>query len=420
MDITILIAGIGVIGAIVGIVAGIVQIIEHLENRSKKNVKREGLSKIEREESVATQVGTLPSLQLPQYPVLDQFEKDGSYTEAQKWISQKWASLKSWELLARFLRFADLLGEAGDGLKDYVRFRETLSGQPSPEIEHAIRFYVARLRGQMGWIADALNLHRENTPSSKNADIFQIYSSFEIGQLQFRVENFKSSRAEFEQLWNRLEYTSKEVPPVLLKTDVLKFLGTLEMIHIVHDFPFSPSLSMDWQPGDSLHCMEYARKAYEYSEQASYKDGMAWALAVEALGREGSGEFQSAIDAYKKSKSILESGTGRRTSIIFVLTYQAGFHRRREEFDIAKNLIDEAFTFIPSTAPDPYHAHLLEHLALLAETQGKRESACENFTKAMEYYSKDIALQTRIEWPKVQRLRKTCEAWNIEFDRFFH
>ena len=412
---------IGGFAVIIGIVAGIVQVLDYLEKRRIKRADKEQPSEVEKEKRkpVPLSHDLTPSRQLSWYATLDELEAAGRYEEAIQWITQEWSSLKSWELLVQLLHFTDLLGEAGRGLSEYVQLRETLPGNPLPEMEHAERYYVARLRGQRGWIIDALSLHRQNVPFTGPSDVFQIKSSFEIGQLLFRVEDFRPSRTEFEQLWKRLESMSDQDWLAPLASDVLKFLGIFEMLHVIHDFPFSLALSDAWQVGDPAKSFEFARRAYQYAEQAGYHDGITWAHAVRAFGLEGMGKFEHAIEAYQKSETVLRGGYGRRTSIIYVLAYHAGFYRRRGELGIAEELLKEALTSIPPTAGGAHHACILENFALLAEAQGERDTACEYLAEAMQLYSEDVALQTRIEWPKVRRLQRTCDAWGLEFSQFF-
>lgn len=418
MDVGALIAGFAVI---IGIIAGIVQVIGYLETRSKNhpdNDKEKWLGfKIRKRETAKIDNVILP--ESPRHAILDQFESNGNYAGALQWISQRWKSLKSWYLLVQYLHFAVLLGEAGEGLKEYIRFRETLTGQPPQETDHAIRYYVARLRGQQRWVVDALNLHRQNVSLEETRDIYQWKSSFEIAQLSYRIEDFKLSKTEFQRLWKQLEKLPKEGWSASILPRVLNYLGTFEMLHVVYDFPFSQVQSGDWQIGNATKCLEFADKAYQYATQSNNFDVVAWSFVVRAFGLEGLAEFEKANEEYEKSKELLQHGAGQRTSFLYILTYHAGFYRRRMEFDQANKLLHDAMAKLPLTANQWYKALIYDHFALLAEQKGDHHTACEYFSKAMRLYSEDLALQTRVDWPLMQRLRQTCNTTGFDFDQFF-
>lgn len=355
-----------------------------------------------------------PSLMDP----IRSFRSVGRYREAFDWALDCANSVQTWELLVHLLALADLLGEPNRGLHARSILRDSLTDAVPPRLRKLERYFVARLMGQQGHIAHALNLHRENMQESLDIDIM-IRGRFEIGRLLFQVEAFEQAQDELHALWKVLQelgfghYSDAAA-------DVLQFLGTFQMIHLVHDLPFAAYPLSSRETNGPSRCLEYAEMATDFAAQRAYIYGTAWALVVRALAFEGLGEFAKADSCYKDAEVILEQGTTARTALIYVLVYHGSFSRRRRDFEAAEGFLTRADRVIPWAEGGSQHqAHVLEHWSLYWKARGEDARARDAFTRAMECYALDLAFPNYFDWPKVTRLRKTSEFWGLDFDLFF-
>lgn len=353
------------------------------------------------------------STSVRRYPVLDELEATQQYAAACKWIQDEWHRVKSWDLLLRFLRLMDLLGHAASGLAQHMELRSALDADPPRGVEWAERYYIARLRGQNGWITDSLNLHAQNVEFAPLDDKYRLKSRFEIAQLRFRVESFNESRQAFGLLRNELAAVAPTLEVERLKADAAKFLGTFEMLHLIHDPPYSDL--RDWPAGSAEACVSLANAAREFASAARYDDAIGWSYVVEAFGNEGMERWSETKRAYQDAKAHFRIGPGHRTSLIYAMLYEAGFERRREEFNRAYALLDAAERSIDTEHGPAMRAQILEQLAFLAYHTGRQAEARDQIGAAMRLYlTHDPAFQARLEWPKVLRLRRTCEEWGAD------
>lgn len=346
-----------------------------------------------------------------------EFESNGEYEKGFLWAIESWPSLKSWKLYVQMLHLSDLAGKPELGLSKYAELREDLDDSRSnAELQHAVKYYLGRLLGQQGLFKHALDEHAKNLSEEGLGDFYQLRSRFEIAQLQYRIEDFKKSWETLWFLWPMLEGVRGQD---LLAGDVLRFLGTLEAIHVIHDLPFSPGLSMRWQAGKPEKCIEYAKAAYVHAEHADSQDRKAWALTVSAFGLEGLGRYPEAEEKYIESLQLVEAGPSRPSSMFHLLNYYAGFHRRRGDFDKTIELLDRTLGLLPAKGRLKERARVHEEHALVLSTRGERSLAKDHIVEALKLYAKEPAFQTWVDWPIVRRLRATCDDFRLNFDKFF-
>lgn len=365
------------------------------------------------------------------YRVLDELEKFGHYDSALQKIYEVWPTRKSWELLVRLGKYFDLLGKAKESFKVYRKYKnELVDVTVPPKIELQERFYRARLWGQLGYVDDAISLHKKNEPQQNelqneeritNIDIFQVKSAMEIGHLLFRIEDFMESQKRFEQVLSYLpKQLSKESDRAYLElaTDVYKFLATLKILRIIYDWP-ETTKAWTWPANNPEECLFYANKASEYAEWSSYVDGMVWVYTVKAFVSECLGNHKEAKKLYKVSQEIYKGGKARHNTGIYIFLYYSGFLRRQKLWNEAKIALKEAWRLISLQSGRFHRACYYQHAAYLAYKKRPRDKqrATNYFKKSMKIYTEDILFLSR-DWPIVTRLSHTCSFYGVDVDQF--
>jgi tetratricopeptide (TPR) repeat protein len=308
-----------------------------------------------------------------------------------------------------------MLGNPQRALSMYADLKKTLLEDCSkPEIQNAILYYTGRLLLQQGLISSALQRHKENLPPKGLGDFYQLRSRFEIAQILFFIEDFKQSWEMFQNLWQLLKDVKGQD---VFASEVLKFLGTFEAIHVIYDLPCSPVLSSQWRPGDPFKCIKYADSCCQYAEKANYDDSKAWALAVKAFGLECLGRYSEANSSYKASLKMCEYRTSRRSSYLHVSVYFAGFLRRRKQFKKAEELLYNELSKLTKNSRARDCGRIFEELYLIQNLQGRIKKSQELLKKAVKYYVQEPEFHPWSDWPIVQRLRNVCGTQNMQYEK---
>lgn len=303
---------------------------------------------------------------------MQKFEDKGKFRAATEWILQHWEQVPSWELAVEYLRFSDLAGEPS-GWQTYItHLRPKLHGKPAPMSQHAIDYYYGRLLGQSGYWASALRSHSSNRPSAPHTDHYQIRSWFEEGQLKFRTEDFEEAKAVFEEVYHLLLGRENHVRALV---DVLKFLGTMEVLDTIYDAPASERVWIKGQHSNPDLALLFADMALRMATTANYEDGRAWALCVSAFGQEAKHDAIAAREYYRLATDIVEAGTCRSATRLHILLYEAAFLRRDDHPHGAAQLLQKAAAAILGTQRGPDLLRIAEQKLLLAWSVGDPEEA---------------------------------------------
>lgn len=348
---------------------------------------------------------------------VERYRSQGEYAAAREWLVNHWQTVKCWPNLVEFLRFVELTGDSHRGLEEHRNLRDQIPGSPPEDLRAAEVYYLARIRGQAGFINDALGMHRENRDQTPPGNLYQLRSWFEIGQLQFRIEQFEESRATFDGLSKQLEKVTG-VPPKLI-VDILKFRATFEMLHVIFDVPHHNIPLEDWQAGSWRRCRKLSEKAIAKANGCNYGDGQAWGYVVLSFAWEGAGEPGKADEALRRAVSCQSDADVKRNSMIYTQLYRAGFERRRGNRDSAIKALERAENLLIDGNVHHYGSAICEQRGLVARQRHLQDRARRFFRKALEYYAYDPALRYRFEWPKVRRLNALADEYSWEFREFF-
>lgn len=362
---------------------------------------------------------------------LDALEKQGKYKEGITKIWNHWNDIHGWSAAIRVLRFTDYLGDPEFFRQQYDKVQENTREEASKTSEesHAVRYYLGRFYGQGGQMQNAIAKHGENVPREGQGlgDYYQIHSRFEIGNIYFRVEDYDRARGEFEMLKDLLEDPLVDPPHgedsdyLELTADVYKFLATIEVLHLVCDYPHSPWTSIARKQGDAEKCLQFAKSAQEKASTAKYADGEAWAHTVAAFGLEASNRFDEAQTEYETATAICTGGGCRESTLLYICIYLADFRRRREDFPGSACSLECAESHLPKPIKVRYlnvAPRLWEARSLLAHCEGKTDEEHKYFQKALREYGKDPVFSTHDDWPLVKRLWQVSTDMGIDFCTF--
>jgi tetratricopeptide (TPR) repeat protein len=336
-------------------------------------------------------------------------EAKGDYDAAVRWIEERWHALASWELFIERLHFADLLG-LPVGEEEQARLLEKVQHLPTTDlVQHGLDFYSARLSGHEGASRRAVNLYAASVPRRGLGDHYQLRSRYELAQSSFRLEDFERARREFRQL---LVLIDPRRADRAFQASLLNFLGTLEVIHVIHDLPFSAAAAPGWERGSAEECLRLAEEQRRLARDAELADAVAWSFAVEAFGREASGEPDEAAAAY--SSALEGHGQGwRSTTPSHILIYRAGFERRRGNLGAAAECLDKASAMIaPGTRPKD-QARVLEERALLLFMTGEAAAAKDLVRQAARLYFQEKDSAVWIGCPLLKRVRRCLSEYGI-------
>lgn len=304
--------------------------------------------------------------------VMQEFERKGEFRAAIEWILQHWEQIPSWELAVEYLRFSDLAGNPSGWQTYATHLRPTLHGKPAPIAQHAIDYYYGRLLGQLGHWASAFRSHSSNRPSAPHTDHYQVRSWFEEGQLRFRTEDFEEAKAVFEEVYHLLLGQGGHVRALV---DVLKFLGTMEVLDTIYDAPASERVWIKGQHSNPELALLFADRALRMATAANYEDGRAWALCVSAFGQEAKRDAVAARECYRLATDVVQAGACRSGTSLYILLYEAAFLRRDGDHLGAAQLLHKAAAAILGTERGPDLLHLAEQHLLLAWAVGDPEAA---------------------------------------------
>jgi tetratricopeptide (TPR) repeat protein len=310
---------------------------------------------------VAWEADTRPAISWTS--VIEQFERRGEFESALEWIRRHWHAWGSWELAVEYLRFSDLAGDP-TGWRTYLDdFRPSLRDEPALVTQHALDYFYGRLLGQSGQWGAAFGRHAANRPRSPGADRYQVLSWFEEGQLRFRTEDFERAEAVFGDVYCLLMNQPAHARALV---DVLKFLGTLQVLDTIYDAPASEGLWIRGQHSNPDLALTFSEAALREAIDAKYPDGQAWALCVVAFAHEAKGDVASGEDYYKRALEVVRTSTCRSATKLHILLYQAAFLRRRNLFSAATDTLAQAALALPPTGRAPDRLRLAEQNMLLA------------------------------------------------------
>lgn len=291
-----------------------------------------------------------------------EFERQGDFVSAKAWIRQHWQEHGSWELAAEYLRFADLAGDPV-GWDTYLsELIPSLTGQPSLVTQHAIDYSYGRLLGQSGHLASAFTRHAQNRPSPPHADQYQVRSWFEEGQLRFRTEDFERAKPIFEDVYQILMAGRSHA---MASVDVLKFLGTMEVLDTIYDAPAPDGFWVKGRHSNPVLARAYADKALQLATEANYMDGCAWAFCVTAFAAEAKGDANAANESYRQALQVVEKGACRSATGFHIRLYLVGFLRRNGQHAEASEAVSQAST-VHEVVRNPDRLRLAEQHLLLA------------------------------------------------------
>ncbi len=346
-----------------------------------------------------------------------QLEVQGQWLAAQRLLVSKWRMVKSWPNLVHFLRLNELAGGSERGLEQHSELRDAMSGKPPAPIAAAERYYLGRIRGQVGLALEALHLHSQNVGMAGEDNIYTIKSGFEVGQLQFRCEDFAAAKTTLFKLWGAVE-ASSDLPRSLL-VDVLKFLATFETLHVIFDVPHAGVCLGDWESGTSQRSLELANQAIEQAHEAAYVDGHGWGLVVRSFGWEASGRPEEAERDLEEAARVLGVTGANPHSLVYSHLYRAGLELRRNELEAAEASLRRAELAIPEWNRTPYEADVLQRRSMLEFAAGRQAEGRRDLRHALELFARDRALRHRFEWPKVKRMKAISREYGWDFTEFF-
>lgn len=324
----------------------------------------------------------------------------------------------SWELVLELLQVGEILGRPTEALRHAAAAEDALDGQPiSTEVERAIWFYRGRNLYQIGLFQYAMDFYRRNIPNGEVGlgDHYQRLSRKGIAYLLFRVEDFRQSETEIAWLYEELSTVLG--PDLDFVADVLQYRGTLNMISLVHDLPFTSASGMPLDVNAAIH---FGTEALSISDAAENKEGTSWGHMVLAFAAEGMKDDRRAEREYVAALRCLSDPKVRASSKVQMLVYHAGFERRRGNYSIAENSLDEAARWVPADPSLLLRPRLLEQQAELQRTRKADDRAGRDYLdEAMHLYAREPGLILFSDWPIVPRLRRTCRWTGLDFGSYF-
>jgi DNA-binding CsgD family transcriptional regulator len=325
---------------------------------------------------------------------------------------------QSWELVLDVLKIGEILGRPTDALRYAAAAEDALDGQPmSADVEKAMWFYRARILKDFGLYRYAMDFYRRNIPDGEFGlgSHYQRLSRQGIAHLYFRVEDYGQAEIEVSRLYDALSTVLD--PDLRFVADVLQYCGTLAMIALVADLPFSDAKST---PTDVSAADHFGAEALSISEAAGNQEGVSWGHAVLAFAAEGRGESRRAEQEHRAALQCLDDPKVRSSSKVQILLYHAGFERRREYYTEAEDLLAEAAKLVPADPSLQLRARLLEQQAELERRRtGDYRAGVDYFDEAMRLYAHEPGLILFSDWPIVRRLRRTCQSTGISFGSYF-
>lgn len=324
----------------------------------------------------------------------------------------------SWELVLDLLKVGEILGRPTEALRHAAAAEDALDGQPmSAGVERAIWFYRGRILYHLGLFRYALDCFRRNIGEGEMrlGDPYERLSRQAIARLLFRVESYQRSEIELSRLSDELSTVLD--PDLSYVADVLQYLGTICMIGVVHDLPFSPAAAM---PLDINGAHHYGAEALSISDAVGNREGMSWGHTVLAFAAEGRGDPTRAAYEYTAALRCLDDRKVRSSTKVQMLLYQAGFERRRGNFPAAEDALAIASAVVPTDPSIMLRVRLLEQQAeLLRQRTGDDRAGRDYLDTAMRIYAHEPGLILFSDWPIVLRLRRTCRLVGLNFGSYF-
>ena len=345
------------------------------------------------------------------------YEQQGRYDVAIKYLIDNWNTIKSWESLVNYFRLLEITGGDHAGLERAAAMEEALFGKCPEHLRIQRLYFLGRLRGQLGFKMDALNSHDKNAQHSGSGNLYALKSQFEVGQILFRIEDFVGSQATLKALGDQLD--PNNVTHSSLRVDVLKFLATFEMTHVIFDVLEHETCLQGWTAGNYRRCLDLAKQTISLADQNNYIDGSGWGHVVYAFAEEGQRHSEGASAAYDRAEEIIRMPGAKRSSLVYALLYRAGFERRRNNLAEAAVQLEKAEAEFPQMNRRPYEAALHEQQALIAHDQNKQEEVAQHLKEALLRYAADSGIRYRTEWPFVKRLRSICKVYGWNLSHFF-
>jgi len=345
--------------------------------------------------------------------LLDAGDSDGAFGLLVKLADEG----RSWDLVLDLLRVGEMTGRPTETLRHVVRLEDDLADRPpGAEAARALAYYRGRLLAQLGLIHMALAVHRTNVPAGSIVfgGPYQRRSRFAIANLHFMVEDFARAHDELDVLHQALSDVLDPDPRYVV--DVYQYRGTLAVISLVHDLPYSPASAM---PLDVDAARHFGARALAISEEHDYAEGIVWGHAVLAFASEADGEFDRATWEYETAQRAVLALLARWSVKVHLLLYHAGYQRRRGEFGAAEETIDRALALLP---PDPQvrlRARVLEERSqLLRQRDSNSAAGRDELDHAMWLYAREPGLVLFSDWPIVRRLRRTCQRLGLDFSGY--
>ena len=252
--------------------------------------------------------------------------------------------------------------------------RPSLTGQPSSLTQHAIDYSYGRLLGQSGHLASAFSRHAKNKPQPPHTDQYQVRSWFEEGQLRFRTEDFDLAKPIFEDVYQILLGERSHERALV---DVLKFLGTMEVLDTIYDVPAPDGFWVKGRHSNPDLAKAFSERALQTATEANYIDGRAWAICVMAFAAEAGGDFSAAQDCYRRALEVVDMGGCRSATGFHIRLYMVGFLRRVGEHGRATTELAQA-SVVHKVTRDPDRWRLTEQHLLLAWSLDDHEAAWEH------------------------------------------
>jgi DNA-binding CsgD family transcriptional regulator len=323
----------------------------------------------------------------------------------------------SWDLVLDLLRVGEMTGLPTETLRHVLRLEDELADHPpGAEAARALAYYRGRLLSQLGLIHMALAVHQTNLPAGSIVfgGPYQRRSRFAIATLHFAVEDFGRAQDELDLLHQALSDVLDPDPRYVV--DVYQYRGTLAVVSLLHDLPFSPAQAI---PADVDVARHFGAQALAISEEHRYPEGIVWGHAVLAFASEAAGDFERAAREYDTARRAVLALLARWSVKVHLLLYHAGYQRRCGEFAAAEQTLDLAMALLP---PDPQvrlRARVLEERShLLRQRDAERSAGLDELDAAMRLYAGEPGLVLFSDWPIVRRLRRTCRQRGLDFSGY--
>ncbi|HEY6749524.1 MAG TPA: helix-turn-helix transcriptional regulator [Mycobacteriales bacterium] len=323
-----------------------------------------------------------------------------------------------WELVLDLLKVGEILGRPTEALRYATTAEDALDGQPmSPGMQQALWFYWARNLYHMGLYRYAMDFFLRNIPDGEFGlgGHYQRLSRQGIAHLYFRVEDYGQAEAHVGRLYEELSMVLD--PDLGFVADVLQYRGTLTMIGLVADLPFSAAAAT---PLDVSAADHFGAETLSISDSTQNQEGISWGHTVLAFAAEGRQDPRRAEREYRAALKCLPDPKVRSSSKVQILLYQAGFERRRQSYREAEDLLTEAAKLVPADPSVLVRARLLEQQAELQRRRtGDNRAGAEHLDEAMRLYAQEPGLILFGDWPIVRRLRRTCRRTGLSFGSYF-